>query len=525
MTSNGPNRRDLLRGAMLGGAAASFGMITPASVLHAAPTAGTTLTLGIPGVPATMDPVNQINHDWMVTTQLVFENLVEFDIDGVLQPQLARALPTISADGLTYDFLLREGVTFSNGQPFTAEDVKYSFDWMLDPANKAARRPIFMRVKEITVVDPMHVRFLLTEPYAPWLSFMTKCMGIFPKGSREANGPDFFRNGPVGMGTGPAVFQEWKQNDYISLTRNETYWRKGTPAWERVVIRQLPEDATRVAYIRTGQVDVISSPPPRDFEQLKTVKGLTGGSRPTFGGWFALYMDNTKPPFDDVNLRRAVASAIDRETIAKRVYRGLVDASAISAPPSAWWYDAAADKAAGFDLERAKSQMAASKYASGVSFELTVPSTPYLLDCRDAALVVQSQLKRINIDVKLKIMEFAPMIQSLIRGEEPASLWVQMSPGEPTYLLQNVLTPGQIISKSVNYGNPRLKELLGHAFAEADQAKLKPIYAEIHKLLAEDAPMAWLGFAHAANVWRDRVKNFKPNQGLTLDPRTATLAS
>ncbi|MBW6399256.1 ABC transporter substrate-binding protein [Roseomonas sp. HJA6] len=512
------DRRGLLRGG-----AAVLGALTPASLLHAQPAAGSTLTIGIPGVPATMDPVNQINHDWMVTTQLIFENLIEFDIDGKLKPQLAAALPTISADGLTYDFTLRPGVTFSNGQPFTAEDVKYSFDYLLNPANRAARRPIFARITAVEVVDPLHVRFTLSEPYAPWLAFMTKCMGIFAKGSREANGPDFFRNAPVGVGTGPAIFEEWRANEYISLRRNPTYWNRGVPAWERLVVRQLPEDATRVAYIRSGQIDIMSSPPPRDFERLKTTNGLQGASRPTLGGWFAFYMDNTKAPFDDVNLRRAVSSAIDRDLIANRVYRGLLDPSAVSAPKSAWWYHAEADRAAGFDLDRAKRFMAASRHAGGAPIEVTIPATPYLLDVRDAALVVQSQLKAIGIDMKIKVMEFGPMIQSIIRGDEPASLWLQMSPGEPTYLLQNVLTPGQIVAKSTNYDSPAFRALLARAFAETDEAKLKPLYAEIQTLLAEDSPMVWIGFAHAANVWRSRVKDFTPNQGLTIDPRPVVL--
>lgn len=518
------DRRDLLKGSLYGATAAALGGMTAPDILLAAPNDGKTLTVGIPGVPATIDPLNQINHDWMMTNQLIFENLVEFDINGELKPQLAKELPTVSSDGLTYDFQLREGVTFSNGQPFTAEDVKYSFDWLLDPANKAARRPIFIRVKEVTVVSPHHVRITLTEPHAPWLCYMTKCMGIFPKGSREAHDADFFRKGPVGMGTGPAIFEEWRQNEYISLVRNPNYWHKGTPAWERLVIRQLPDDAARVAYLRSGQIDVLSAPPPREFERLKTVPGLKGASRPTLGGWFAIYLDNTKAPYDDVNFRRAVSCAIDRDVIAKSVYRGLLDPTAVAAPRGSWWYNAEADKAAGFDLARAKSFMAASKYASGATIELAIPSASYLLDVRDAALVLQSQLKAINVDMKLNVLEFGPMIQAILRQEVPASLWLQMSPGEPSYLMQTVLTPDTWMTKSTNYQNTAIVGLLARVYRETDQEKLKPIFAEILKLLANDSPTIWLGFAHAANVWRDRVKDFVPNQGLTLDVRDVKVA-
>ena len=518
LTQIGPRRRDLLRGA----AAAGASLALP-SLARAAADAGGTLTLGIPGVPPTLDPINLLNHDWMVVTQAMYENLIEFDDNGNLQPQLAAAMPTVSADGLTYDFELRPGVVFGNGAPFTAEDVKYSFDYLLDPANKAIRRPVFARIRQVDVIDPMHVRFTLSEPYAPWLAFMTKCMGIFPKGSREAHGADFFRAAPVGMGTGPAIFEEWVTNDHVALKRNPNYWRKGVPAWDRLVVRQLPEDATRVAFIRTGQVDVISAPPPREFARLKATPGLAGASRPTLGGWFAMYFDNTRPPFDDVNVRRAIASVVDRQTIASRVYFGLLDPSGTIAPPSAWWYDAQADRQVQFNLDTAKQHLQASKYPTGFSFELTIPSTAYLLDVGDAALVVQSQLARIGITAKLKVMEFAPLLQSIMAGGEPASMWVQMSPGEPTYLVQNCLTPGQAIYNSTRNPDPRVGAYLKQAFATTDRGKLKPIYADMARFLADLSPIVWIGFVHAANVWRDRVHGFEVNQGLTIDPRPIRL--
>jgi peptide/nickel transport system substrate-binding protein len=517
------SRRAFLRDTAIAGASLGLAPLMGSSLLQAAPAADGTLTLGIPGVAPTLDPLNLLNHDWMVVTQMMYENLLEFDNDGNLKPQLAIELPKISADGLTYGFTLRPNVKFGNGAPFSAEDVKYSFDYLLDPANKATRRPVFARIKEVTVIDPMHVRFTLSEPYAPWLAFMTKCMGIFPKGSRAA-GADAFRAAPVGLGTGPAIFESWQANDYISLKRNPNYWGTGVPAWERLVVKQLPEDAARVAYIRTGQADIISAPPPREFAQLKSASGLAGASRPTLGGWFAFYMDNSKAPFDDVNVRRAISHAIDRETLAKRVYFGLLDASGTVAPPSAWWYSADADKSVKFDLDQAKKCMAQSKYKDGFAFDLTIPSTAYLLDVRDAALVAQAQLAKIGITAKIKVMEFAPMLSSLIAGNEAASLWIQMSPGEPTYHVQNCLVPGQALHGTTKFQNPEIGKFLKQAFAETDQAKLKPIYDKMALFLAEESPIVWIGFVHAANVWRQRVHDFSVNQGVTLNPKTVKLS-
>lgn len=517
-------RRTFIRKVALAGTSFGIGAPSLAEIARAATGVDGTLTLGIPGTPPTLDPVNMLNHDWMVVTQMMYENLIEFDINGNLQPQLAASLPSVSADGLTYHFTLRENVRFANGAPFSAEDVKYSFDYLLDPANKAIRRPVFARIKAVSVIDPMHVRFTLTQPYAPWLAFMTKCMGIFPKGSREGPTGETFRAAPVGLGTGPAIFETWQPNDHIALKRNPNYWREGVPAWDRLIVKQLPEDAARVAYIRTGQADIISAPPPREFASLKVASGLAGASRPTLGGWFALYFDNTKAPFDDVNVRRAIACAIDREMIAKRVYFGLLDASGTIAPPNAWWYDAEADKQVSFNLDQAKKHLAASQHADGFAFEVTIPATAYLLDVRDAALFVQSQLAKIGITAKIKVMEMVPMLQSIIVGTEPATMWVQMSPGEPTYLVQNCLTPGQAIYNSTKFPNPKVGEILNRAFAETDKAKLKPIYAELARFLADQSPIAWIGFVHAANVWRDRVHDFTVNQGLTINPRPVSLA-
>lgn len=337
---------------------------------------GGTLTVALPTTPTSCDPINPPDHDWMIACQTVFENLVEYDIDGVLRPQLAKALPTISADKLTYAFELREGVRFHNGQLLTSEDVKYSFEYMLDPKNKAARGPTFSRLSHVEVDSPTRLRVILKEPFSPWLTFLTKFMGVWPKGSREQFGEDHFRRRPTGVGTGPGLFEEWKPNDYISFRRNPNYWEPGKPAWDRLVVRQVPEDASRVAYLLSGQADIISVPPPRDFARLKTRRGIQGGARPTLGGWSFIAMNNARPPFDDVNFRLAVAHAVDRKTLNERVYHGMVETAAVPAPASSWWFNPTADAMLDYNMEKARAYLAKSKYPNGASFELAVASVP-----------------------------------------------------------------------------------------------------------------------------------------------------
>jgi peptide/nickel transport system substrate-binding protein len=508
------NRRQILA---IGAGTAASSLFLPRSLLHAQPNEGKTLTIALPNNPITIDPINQLNHDAMVLGQTVFENLVEYDVDGVLRPQLAKALPTVSPDKKVYTFELRDDVTFHNGKKMTAEDVKYSFDYLLDPAHKAARRSIFTPIGSVKAVSDYTVEVTLSEPYSPWVYFLTKYMGIFPAGSREEHGDAYFKSSPAGVGTGVGMFEEWKPNDYASFLKNPNYWQKGLPHWERLVVRFIPEDATRTSYLLTGRADIISAPPPREFTRMKDMPGITGGSRATLGGCLMLYSNTQKAPLDDLNFRKAISCAIDRKMIGEKIYYGLLDPASIPAPPRGWWFNAEADTELSFDLDKAKDYLAKSKYPKGAEFDLSIQAEPYLLDTKDAAIVFQSQLAELGIKVNLKVFEFSVLIQQVIRGEHTMAMQMFMSPGEPSYIIQSCLTPDHVLSKSSNYNNTELNDLLQAAFAETEQDKLKDLYGKIQAIIARDAPSLYIGFVQASNLWRDRVKDFKVNQGLTIN--------
>ncbi len=503
------SRRTLLGGSLGVLAASAF-------PLGAAAAAGKTLTVALPNNPTTLDPTTQANHDAMVVTQSIFENLVEVDADGALKPQLAVALPEVSADGLQYVFQLRENVKFHNGKVLDAEDVKYSFDYVLNPANKALRRPLFDRISEVVVESPLRVRFKLREPYRPWLYYMSKYMGIFPAGSREALGADHFKNAPTGVGTGPAKFVEWRQNDRVVLDKNPDYWRKGIPAWDQLVVRIIPDENSRLAYLSTGQVDIISAPRPKDYEKLKTQSNVKVGSKLAQGGWFFLMTNTKTPPFDDVNVRKAIACAIDRKMMASQVYYGLVEPASVPAPPGSWWADAKADAINTYDVAKAKQHLARSKYASRCEFDMLVPSQPYLLDVKDAAVVVQAQLAEIGIKVNIREMEQGVLLQQTRLGSYAAALQVWMSPGEPTYMIDLVYGKDNVFSKSSGYENQAAWDLIGETYRHTDEATLKPIFSKLLTQLAQDVPNIWLGFVKVSNAWRPNIRNFEVNQGLTM---------
>jgi len=517
--TDGVDRRTMLKI----GAAASMATLAGSWVRNAKATADGTLTVALTDNPVTCDPINMSSHDSMIISQTIWENLLEFDVDGVLKPQLAQALPEVSADKLVYTFDLRDDVVFHNGQPMTAEDVKYSFEYMLDPAHKASRRPIFNRLSHVEIDSPHRVRVVLKEPYSPWVYFLTKHMGIWPKGSRDELGEDHFKMSPAGVGTGPGMFEEWKPNDYVSLVRNPNYWQKDKPSWDRLVVKIVPEDASRVAYLLTGDIDLMGAPPARDFAALKKRDGVEGETRGTFGGWTVFLMNNKRPPFDDVNFRKALAHAVDRETIAKRIYYGLVEKSAIPAPASSWWFNAEADKSLDYDLDKAKFYLKKSKYAEGAKFELMTNAVPYLLDAKDCVVFLQSEFAKIGVTVDLRLAERAVISPAMLKGNYEAMFRNIMSPGEATYFLSQNFLPDQFMSKVSGFQHPRVVELMKIVFAENEQDKLKPVFDELMQLLADESPFVWVGYFNATNLWRERVKDFKASRGLTMNVRDVAL--
>jgi peptide/nickel transport system substrate-binding protein len=282
----------------------------------------------------------------------------------------------------------------------------------------------------------------------------------------------------------------------------------------------VPEDSTRTAYLLTGQADIIGAPSPRDYVSLSKRPDIKGALRSTFGGWCSLMMNNAKAPFDDINVRRAVNFAIDRQKLAQFSFFGMVDPCTLPAPRQAWWYDAKADQSIGYDPEKAKAFLAKSKYANDCSFEMTLPATPYLIDMKDAAVAIQAQLQAVGIKCVLKMGEPIVVLGQGKKGDFQAVLMSLISPGEPSYMIGQNFVADQSFSKMSGYADPTIEALLKRAYAENDQAVLKPIYAELMAKLAEDCPYAWLGFLNAANLWRSSIVDFKVNQGITMDVRS-----
>ncbi|MDR3538689.1 MAG: hypothetical protein P4L71_19495, partial [Acetobacteraceae bacterium] len=157
-------------------------------------------------------------------------------------------------------------------------------------------------------------------------------------------------------------------------------------------------------------------------------------------------------------------------------------------------------------------------------FTLDLPAEPYLLDAKDEAVFIQAELAKLNIKVNLRMAPFAITSAHMLGGDYQASLANIMSPGEPTYFLMANFTQGSFMSKtSGNINDPDVTAALKVAFAETDQEKLKPVYAKLMRSMADSSYYTWIGYFAAANLWRDRVKNYKVSRGLTINVHDVAL--
>jgi peptide/nickel transport system substrate-binding protein len=498
------------------GAAGVAGISLPfAFGTRAFATDGGVLTVAIPSNPQTLDPLNQPNHDVMAINQLIFENLVGVDARGERVPQLARTW-TISSDKLTYTFNLQRGVTFQNGRPFTSADVKYSFDYVLDPSNKAFRRPFWTVIDSVSTPDPATVVIRLKRPYRPLLDYMSKYMGIFPVGSREQHPADFFRQTPVGVGTGPGIFVQSRANDFVELRRNPNYWRKGLPRWERVVFRIIPEESSRLASLMATQTQIISAPPAQLFPQIRRAPGIAGDSRPSPTSPLMMCLNTRKAPFDDPAFRRAVSLVMDRAKISRDLCYCAVKASSMPFAPDSPWFDAASAASVDFNPDAARAALKASKYAKGASFDLLYVQPAYLIDTSSTALFVQAQLASLGVKVNLRPLDFGQMIAQAMVGNHQTVLTGFIAPPEPTYLLNALFRPTESLWKATGYSNAAFLGLIHDSYAADDPVVLKPILAKLQQVVARECPAIWIGALEVQNLWRSQVKNFQVNSGFSL---------
>lgn len=355
-----------------------------------------TLTIGVQGLPDSLDTAVSSFAALNLAYQTM-DPLILRDDAGELLPGLAESWQAV--DPLTWRFKLRAGVKFHDGQPFTAEDAKFTLDYIIAPTSVYGSKGRISQIASTRVVDPLTLEIKTKAPFPTLLNGLSD-IPIEPKHYVEKVGRAGMVKAP--MGTGPFKFARWVPADRYELTANTAYWR-GAPKVERVVLRQIPEASTRVASLIAGETQIIEEIPVDLVPQVEQSKGVGVSSVESTVG-LILTFDTTKPPFDNVKVRQALNLAINKQLILDRMLRGqgkLLQGQMLTS--NTFGFNPRL-KPIGYDLKQAKALLAEAGQGNGFATSITTRSGKYLSDV-DIANAVAGMFLEVGVKAGVNVVE------------------------------------------------------------------------------------------------------------------------
>jgi peptide/nickel transport system substrate-binding protein len=503
-------------------AVATFIALLPAAPLVSA----ADLVIGLGADVTTIDPhvLNAAPNNSIA--EQVFGTLVERDARQRFKPGLAESWRLIN--DTTWEFKLRRGVKFHDGSELTAEDVAYSID---RPAAMGAMGGFTVFTRPIVAKyapDPHTIQLRTATPYPNLPSDMNSLAIVQKRAAQNATTADF-DSGKAAVGTGPYKLVRFNKGDRIELIRHDGYWG-AKPYWERVTMRLITNDATRVAALLAGDVHMIESVPPTDYAKLKTNNAISVFAGPSNRMiFFHLDSDRDKTPFvtgkdgklldknplKDVRVRRAISKSINRTALVERVMDGLAVPAAQFVPESFFGYVPGL-KPEAYDPPGASKLLAEAGYPDGFGLTLHGPNNRYVNDEQVVQTVAQ-MLTRAGIPTKVEVMPFSVYIPRARKFDFSAALlgW-GVTTGEAGYPLRSLVATinadkGNGTWNWSRYANPKMDQLMEQALATVDNARREQMLREATQIVLRDQAVIPLFFQ--INTWAAR-------KGYAYTPRT-----
>jgi peptide/nickel transport system substrate-binding protein len=449
-----------------------------------------TLTVALVAHAPTLDPHMHFERVGILVNINMFDSLLHKNPKLEYTPSLATSWKPIN--DTTWEFKLRKGVKFHNGEIMTAEDVKYSFERVLEPGKEKKKSPQYgniRAIKEVRIVDPDTVQLVTDKPF-PLLLERLVFFPIVPKKHLEKVGDDAFgTSAPVG--TGPWKFVEWKRDQYIRLEAFDGHWR-GKPAFPYLVIRAVPEVATQIAEIKTGGVDIIRNVSADLVPELKSNPQTYVSSTPILRVHY-VELDMRQAPFDKKLARQAANYAIDRQAIIQKLMGGLGQQVATVVQPAAFGFDADV-KPFPYDLKRAKELLAQAGYPSGV--DITLHSA--FVEFRPVFEAIAQMLTDAGLRVNARMWDPGPAWNKFLQAEGKAThgaygSWGNYSVFDADAVLHPLFhtEPGGWIGKHYTRVEG-LDKMIDEGRSTLNQAQRKRTYSQIQIMIREEAPAIYL---------------------------------
>ena len=477
--------------------------VSAAALLAGAAMAKDDLTIAIQLEPPHLDPTSAAAGAIdSVLYSNVFEGLTRFDSAGDVIPGLAKSWE-ISEDGLTYTFMLNEGVTFHDGTTMDAEDVKFSLDRIGAEDSANAQKALYSAIAEVNVIDPMTVEVKLSEANGNMLFNLAwgDAVIVAPE-SIEG-----IKQTPIG--TGAFKFDSWTQGDKIELSRNDSYW--GTPAvLTNATFKFISDPTAALGAMMAEDIDVFSGfPAPENLPQFEAdprFQVLVGSTE----GETILSTNNKMPPFDNVKVREALAHAIDRQAIIDGAMFGYgTPIGTHFAPHNPAYVDLTAMSS--YDPEKAKTLLAEAGFADGFETTLFLPPPSY---ARRGGEIIASQLAAVGIKAEITNVEWAQWLESVFKGKnfgltivshtEPMDIGIYAN---PEYYFQ--------------YDNPAFQELMTKLNTTTDPEMRKTMLGDAQKMISGDYVNGYLFQLAALSVAKAGVQGLWANAPTQANDLTA----
>lgn len=453
--------------------------------------------------PKSLDPNMYNEIPALTVTEQIFNTLLKVDENGDIVPELAESYEYITPTELLIK--LKKGVKFHNGETMTAEDVAFSINRMLE---KPASRVMIDAISQVEIIDDYTIKLVFSQPSSPLLFGLAHPLTAILNKKDTLAKNDVIATSPVG--TGPYKFVSWGSGEKIELVAFDDYF-EGRPKIDNLTYRAITENSSRLAALETGEVDIAYNIDAIDSATVEKNSNLQLISQPTTSTEYITF-NNTKYPFDNVDFRKAVNYALDKQSMADTIFMGKAKPANSIVNPNVFGYSSEVEGYP-YNVEKAREYLKKSGIKNP-SFTLFVNDNTTRLQL---AQIIQANLKEIGINMEIETLEWGTYLQKTAQGEHQALLggWVSgTSDADIVFFpLLHSSSHGGAGNRAF-YTNKALDNIIEKARLTANSEERKALFAQAQKILQEDAPFGLLLYKNENIGLNKRVKGFK------FDPTT-----
>jgi peptide/nickel transport system substrate-binding protein len=479
--------------------AASLALLISTEAPRAAePKKGGSVSISMESDLPTLDPLGMASFNDRNAGLLLYDTLLDIDPKGNVVPNIAERIDA-SEDVMTFKLTLRSGVKFSDGTPYDAAAVVKNFQRIMDPKNRCRCVSDLSTIASLEATGPLEIVIKMKSPSAHFPAALADVAGMVASPAAvEKYGADF---GNYGIGAGPFKLKEWRRGAQVIFERNPDYWRKPAPL-DEVVLRPMPDEQTRYASLKAGNLDIVTNAAARDrvdAMQQKTFQILNPGSLATS----FIQVNLGSPDVSDIRVRQALAYALDRVALNKALNRGLYKIANTPFGTGLFPHEAV-DGYPGYDPAKAKKLV--EDYGKPIKIKLSINASPVNALAGQA---LQQMWKKVGIETEIIPLEQVQLVRTAASRDYQVMLYRWAGGADPDKNVHQFFHSKGTVNR-VNMKNPEMDKLLDAGRATTNKDERLKIYRQVNNLLAKELPYLFLWYFDNVALANPSVKGLTP---------------